>query len=351
VVELEASFSRASCPSPVSQPLSMSTGDSQSKPYSPYFEVKATRNGYLGAFATVDIPRGTLVLDETPLFTLDAPLQAYLFQRAQSGKGGGPTPAEGEEEEEPAKTLDEFLDRAIRQQLSWKTEEQRRHFWDLANTRDELPPAFGIFATNAVQYVHFSSPVPASFAAQRLRYAILSPIRCYRTKDETGGLFLLLSRINSSCRPTLSRPRWDPSTTSTKLYAYRDISVGEQLTWTYLNVLFEFAGVEERKAEMLRVFEFECACDACSGHGMSEEDRRKSEKRLMQLRRLKERMRGVEVGEADLGRVANLKRMSELSREEKLYETAERLEQAARERAERLAGEARARAEALLASL
>lgn len=66
----------------------------------PLFEIRETPAGFLGAFARVPIARGTLVLDDPPLFTLDAPLQAYLFQRAQSGSGGGPTPVEGEEEEE-----------------------------------------------------------------------------------------------------------------------------------------------------------------------------------------------------------------------------------------------------------
>ncbi|GAA5851939.1 hypothetical protein JCM8547_000105 [Rhodosporidiobolus lusitaniae] len=265
---------------------------------SPLFHIGRTPQGFLGAFASVDIPSGTLVLDEQPLFTVDAPLQAYLFSRAQSGANGGPTPVEGEEEEESPKTLEEFLDRTIRTNLRWKTEQQRKDFWELANTRPELPPAYGIFATNAVQ-----------------------------TRDETGGMFLLLSRFNSSCRPNLSRPAWDPQTASTKLYAFRDIRAGEELTWTYLNVLFEFEGVDARKAEMLRVFEFECACSACAVEG---EEREKSERRLMQLRRLKERLKGTEEDEEDEGRRSNLRKMAELAREEGLYETAERLEKAAK---------------------
>ncbi|GAA5909557.1 hypothetical protein JCM6882_003454 [Rhodosporidiobolus microsporus] len=267
----------------------------------PLFRIGPTPNGWLGAFAAVDIPRDTLVLDDRPLFTLDAPLQAYLFSRAQSGASGGPTPAEGEDEdEEPPKTLEEFLDKTIRTMLGWKTEQQREDFWALANTRPELPPAYGIFTTNAVQ-----------------------------TRDETGGMFLFLSRFNSSCRPTLSRPAWDSSSGSTKLYALRDIRAGEELTWTYLNVTFEFEGVEARKAEMLRVFEFECACEACGEGGKSDEERRTSERRLMQLRRLKERIdwtaAGAE-GEDAEARRSTLQRMAELSREEGLWETAERLE-------------------------
>ncbi|GAA5828492.1 hypothetical protein JCM11251_000819 [Rhodosporidiobolus azoricus] len=282
----------------------------------PLFRIGPTSNGWLGAFAATDISRGTLVLDDKPLFTLDAPLQAYLFSRAQSGASGGPTPAEGEDEdEEPPKTLEEFLDKTIRTMLGWKTEGQRQEFWELANTRPELPPAYGIFTTNAVQ-----------------------------TRDETGGLFLHLSRFNSSCRPTLSRPSWDSSSGSTKLYALRDISTGEELTWTYLNVTFEFEGRDARRSEMERVFEFVCACEACRDFGEEvegeereqiEEKRRKSEKRLMQLRRLKERIDwtadvgGKREGEDVQARRTTLRRMADLSREEGLWETAERLERSA----------------------
>ncbi|GAA5994550.1 SET domain-containing protein [Rhodotorula paludigena] len=262
------------------------------------FAIGATPSGFLGAFATRDIPRGELVLHDAPLFTVDAPLQAYLFQRVQSGSGGGPTPVEGEEDEEPAKDLDEFLDRNIRTMLSWKTEQQRKDFWDLANTRPDLPPAYGIFATNAVQ-----------------------------TSGEIGGMFLLLSRFNSSCRPTLSRPAWNPSTGSTRLYALRDIKAGEELTWTYLNVTFEFEGVEARRDEMRRVFEFECCCPAC-GPQVGDGERAKSERRLLQLRRLKERMGGDEDAQEDEARRETLRRMALLSREEGLWETADRLEKA-----------------------
>jgi hypothetical protein len=138
--------------------------------------------------------------------------------------------------------------------------------------------------------------------------------------------------LNSSCRPTLSRPAWDPSSRKTRLFALRDIAVGEELTWTYLNVTFEFDGVEARRDEMERVFGFACCCDACERRGMTEVDARESERRLMKLRRLKERIGGgYEVrdgnGKMSEGRKGTLREMAELSRQEGLYETAQRLEQ------------------------
>ena len=153
----------------------------------------------------------------------------------------------------------------------------------------------------------------------------------HRTIGEIGGMFLWLSRFNSSCRPTLSRPAWDPTSRTTRLYALRDIEEGEELTWTYLNVTFEFDGVEARKAEMERVFGFACCCDACERVGVTDEESRNSERRLLKLRQLKERIGGGdgeenEDGKMTQGRREALKKMSQLSKDEGLYETAQRLE-------------------------
>lgn len=115
------------------------------------YKIAQTRSGFLGAFSRIQIPKGALVLREQPLFTVDAPLQAYLFQRTKAG-ASGPTPVEGEEEDDDRdlSTLEQFLDRNINRQLALKSTEQQEQFWQLANTHPELPPAYGIFATNAV---------------------------------------------------------------------------------------------------------------------------------------------------------------------------------------------------------
>lgn len=146
-------------------------------------------------------------------------------------------------------------------------------------------------------------------------------------------MFLLLSRFNSSCRPTLSRPAWDPESRSTKLYALRAIEAGEELNWTYLNVTFEFEGVEARREEMRQVFHFDCCCVACDDSSVSPAERVASEKRLLRLRRDKERIsagaatEGSEEDEAR--RKERLREMARLAREEGLWETAQRLEKAA----------------------
>lgn len=144
-------------------------------------------------------------------------------------------------------------------------------------------------------------------------------------------MFPLLSRFNSSCRPTLSRPAWDPTTRSTKLYALRDIEAGEELTWTYLNVTYEFEGVEARKQELRQVFHFECCCVACDDRNVTPAERALSERRLLRLRRYKEQIGGTGSGGTDQSdeRRNVLRTMAKLSREEGLWETARRLDEAA----------------------
>ncbi|ORY78887.1 hypothetical protein BCR35DRAFT_304909 [Leucosporidium creatinivorum] len=256
----------------------------------PLYTIGITKSGFLGAFARVPIKKGTVVLCEQPLFVVDAPLQAYLFQRAAGGNG--PTPVEGDEEDETeAATLEEFLDRGIRRTLRLKTEEQRKEFWDLANTHDELPPAFGIFTTNAVS-----------------------------TVEETGGLFLTLSRFNSACRPNLTRPLYDSKARTFSLSALLDIPEGDELTWPYLGIPFDFDGIDYRREELSRVFGFDCCCAACGVWQSSSEKKAESNARLLKLRRLKECLL-ITSG----GRQRTMERISALAEEEGLHEVASRL--------------------------
>jgi hypothetical protein len=116
------------------------------------FDVLPTPHKSYGAFANQNIERGTLVICERPLFSIDAPLQHFLWQRTASGSG--PTPVEGEDNEEMHLDgecdLNSWMEKGIRRLLDGKTVEQRKEFYRLANTHDELPEAFGIFTTNAI---------------------------------------------------------------------------------------------------------------------------------------------------------------------------------------------------------
>nr|CRX79255.1 hypothetical protein [Leucosporidium scottii] len=237
----------------------------------PLYTIGKTKAGFLGAFARVPIKKGTIVLCEQPLFVVDAPLQAYLFQRAAGGNG--PTPVQGEEEDETeAATLEEFLDRGIRRTLRLKTEEQRERFWELANTHDELPPAFGIFTTNAVSTVEETAP-----------------------HTKLGG--------------ALGPPSAEPPSPNSR-----------QPRLLLLQIPFDFDAIDYRREELSRVFGFDCCCAACRVWQSSPEKKAESNARLLKLRRLKECLL-ITLG----GRQQTMERISRLAEEEQLYEVASRL--------------------------
>ncbi|KAI5477705.1 hypothetical protein MNV49_005988 [Pseudohyphozyma bogoriensis] len=265
----------------------------------PLFDIRPTPHSYLGAHSLSFIPAGTLVLSETPLFVLDAPFQIWMYQRSmQSGGGQGPTPVDGEEDEEVQRerwekengrkfTENDWLEKAILALLGMREKEQVEEFRKLANTRDELPPALGIFTTNAVA-----------------------------TKADLGGMFLNLSRFNSSCRPNLSRPIWDPTTRRINTYALHDIEPSTELVWPYLSRDYEFDSIAQRREQFNNVFGFTCCCKGCLLEG---EEKKESERRTRELRYLKE-ARGGEKGDPKVRR-----RMVELALEEGLWEAATRI--------------------------
>ncbi|KDE07902.1 hypothetical protein MVLG_01812 [Microbotryum lychnidis-dioicae p1A1 Lamole] len=269
----------------------------------PLFHIAPTPNSHLGAFASSPILKGTTVLLDTPLFTLDAPFQAYLYQRVQSG-ASGPTPIEGEEEEEGnvPPTLEEWFEKQIQRSLIDKTPTEINQFYTLSNMHPSQPRAYAIFLTNAVSL----------------------------SESTTGGLFPLLSRFNSSCRPNLSRPHWSSKTRKMELIAVRDIEKGEELVWPYLGIPFEFDSPESRREQLKQIFGFDCACRACtewtqpSIHNHADTTLaepspklKASEARLRQLRRLKQMI--------DIGGERVLRKMQKISKEEGLWEMSDRL--------------------------
>lgn len=72
---------------------------------------------------------------------------------------------------------------------------------------------------------------------------------------------------------------------------------------------------------MLRVFGFQCCCTACNLWDSDDELRKASDRRLLHLRKLKERIYGDFSGD----KTSVLEKMEQLAREEKLWEVAERL--------------------------
>ncbi|RPD54918.1 SET domain-containing protein [Lentinus tigrinus ALCF2SS1-7] len=179
-----------------------------------------------GLVATRPIAKGELVLAEAPLFTQP------LF-------GSNAT---------------------ILAALTNLSDANQRLYFSLANAWMGVhPPPLGIFKTNALPCGdHDESKGVAA---------------------DTGGLFPLGSRFNSSCEPNITN-YWDANGHQITFWAVRDIAEGEELCICYGTLL---ANRAERRAKLQSYFRFVCNCVACAREGAAlkaSDDRRVTISRL-----------------------------------------------------------------------
>lgn len=70
-----------------------------------------------------------------------------------------------------------------------------------------------------------------------------------------------ISRLNHDCRPNAAS-HVDPGAMAQNVHVLRPVSIGEEITVSYLPPLL---GFEERKEKMAKLWGFECTCSLCSG--------------------------------------------------------------------------------------
>lgn len=178
-----------------------------------------------GVVAARPIKRGEFLFSEPPLFTLP------------------PSPTNS----------------TILGALSKCTRDEQRQYFALANSyRGRLLPALAIWETNFLLLGNGNNPKPPP----------------QQPAQELAGIFLLASRINSSCIPNVSKS-WDEIRNVMVFRTLRDIQEGEELCFNYCDVL---ASQEERKRTLQVEFGFECTCPACvlEGEAAAESDRRRT---------------------------------------------------------------------------
>ena len=154
-----------------------------------------------GIVARMNIPRGTRILMEKPLFTIES------------------MPAE-------------YLKKAIEEKLRGLSREQQRQFFSLHNNHKDEGPLNGTFRTNAL---------PCG------------------SGSHIGGVYPVICRINHSCLSN-SHNSWNAQLGAETIHATRDIRAGEEITIDYSGG-DEFS---KRWAKLRKAFGFECDCVVCS---------------------------------------------------------------------------------------
>lgn len=177
------------------------------------YKVAATPGTGLGIIATSPIPRGGLVIAESPLLVFSV----------------SPTPENGGE------ALTE-----VARKVEALPEDQQQAFFSLHNFHGEyFSQIYGILLSNNL-------PMGGM---------------------ERGGLFPVSSRFNHSCDPSACYS-WNSSLSKMVVYAVKDIRPGEQITITYLGDIRLVRNFRQRM--LLEEFRFNCLCDACNARPPSE---------------------------------------------------------------------------------
>ena len=173
-----------------------------------------------GLAASRDIPKGTLIINEPPLFTTETLKNPATFEKDLGA-----------------------IVRAL-------PKEGQRAFLSLHNNNPGSEPLSNIVRSNGYP---------------------LGP------NSEVGGVFPLVARLNHSCRPN-AQHAWNEKFHQELVHVVRDVREGEELTLSY-----HMGGPSTKRREALKAyFGFDCACELCSfppaGLKLSDERLDKAEK-------------------------------------------------------------------------
>ncbi|KAI0169855.1 SET domain-containing protein [Hypoxylon sp. FL1284] len=165
------------------------------------FEVQQIPGKGKGLVALRDMPKGTRILRESPLFTVRS------MPRAD-------------------------LNKAMTSKLGALSKEQQRQFLSLHNNFPGQHALAGIVKTNALPCGSGSS---------------------------TGGIYLTICLINHSCLPN-AHNNWNEEFEVETIHAVKPISAGEEITIDYTDC----GPSHIRRLKLRESFGFDCQCPACS---------------------------------------------------------------------------------------
>lgn len=199
-------------------------------PLSEYIHTLPTPNKGLAVFAKRMVPAGTAIIIEPALFSIPVP-------KFVPGRGF---------------PLHEMSD-AITRSFQHLSPVEQRNFVALHNHRDDI------------ESLDEDPTAPANLMS-------IFRTNAYNTGNGMVGIFPKIARINHSCRPNAGN-WWSERQQMRIIYAFRDITAGEEVTVSYIPLL---KGVNER-AKRLEQYGFACDCIACTAglDASKESDRRR----------------------------------------------------------------------------
>ncbi|KAJ1326870.1 SET domain-containing protein-lysine N-methyltransferase [Microdochium nivale] len=250
-----------------------------------YWEIRASPGKGLGVFARVSITRGTQLMTEPPLFSVEPP-------PFHPGKGYN---------------LDDML-ASISDEVARLSDDERAVFEDCHEHLEEHELAAAAAAEAAAaalarngasdgsndqqQEQPGSKAAAAAEHARKLRHMRIFRTNAYMLPPDDAGrsddrdhaaaaagrsaMFPLVARINHSCAPNAANV-WDRASGLRVIWASRDIAQGEEVLVSYAPLLRDTG---ERRARLAQ-YGFECDCEVCvagvsgAGGGAREDIRRR----------------------------------------------------------------------------
>ena len=96
--------------------------------------------------------------------------------------------------------------------------------------------------------------------------------------NQYSGVFLQASRFNHSCLPN-ARYAWNSTLQRFRMYALRDIAIGEEIFVSYLHNTHVYGSSRQARQTRLARYGFICTCATCSLQGAAAEasDARRTE--------------------------------------------------------------------------
>lgn len=209
---------------------------------SPWYDVRPSADKGLGAFASKDIPSGTLILAEP--YTITLTINELSISEAD-----------------------------IESVLPTLSPTQREAFLALSD-----PP------------LQYSSKLVRTFLGNSISPSALPGSTC---------LCLKVARFNHSCLPN-AEASWNGFTNTFDLYAICDIKADEEIMWSYIT---GSSCVPRSYRQFLQFmnWRFQCACGACQPR--TEEDGLRSDARRERMYLLRKKLHDFEIGRLGMGSV------------------------------------------------
>jgi hypothetical protein len=213
----------------------------------------------LGVFATKLIPRGTRILAEKPLFSVNSERDLFAATRKLVAEDKEFLKGLSVNENAAASTLQEWV------RIMWHV---ARGSWTMT-----VEPGSGHSRWPGLTTVQEYQALRAAFRNNN-----------FDIGDKTQAVFKEISRLNHACIPN-TQGNFNTNLGAFTIHSLRPIEPDEEITLSYIET---YATTRRQRQNSLRAgYGFECGCAACD---MSRKRARDGERRRVVLRERLERM-------------------------------------------------------------